>query len=423
MDNDLQAIVNFYERDRGVGREQIIHAIELALEKVFGSAFKCPGYIRVSIDRKKLVVKAFRKFIVSDTEIGAAYLPLAKARRVRPDAYIGLQFETESPASSLGRIGIQTARQTILGKLREAERETVIANYGGRVGEIVSGRVKNITSRRGDIIVAIDDAEAIIQKRDCLPNDKFSEGDIVRAIIAKVMPLQEAVQTSSPPVILSRSNTAFLRQLFVTEVAEINDGTVEIMGIARDPGSRSKISVRSYDANIDPIGACVGTRGRRVSTIVNELGGEKIDIVRWSEDICKYAEQALAPAKLLSVTQDPQDPKKIHVLVADDQLSLAIGRGGQNVRLATKHVGCSITISKPDDGLSFEAMLEQAVASLMNAGISEADARTLAAAGYTSLEGIAVESAANMAEATGLGAALADEIVAKAKAAVSGGAV
>lgn len=417
MDSDLQAIVNFYERDRGVGREQIIRAIELALEKVFGNAFKCPGLVRVQIDRKRLAVKAFRKVTVSDTDIGPAFIPVVKARRVRPDAAPGLVFEVEIPASSLGRIGIQTARQTILGKLREAERETVIANYAGKVGEIVSGRVKNVSSRRGDIIVALDNAEAVIQRRDCLPSDKFNDGDIVRAMIVKVLPLEEAVQTSTPPIVLSRAASSFLRQLFVTEVSEINDGTVEIMGIARDPGSRSKIAVLSHDANIDPIGACVGTQGRRVRTIVNELGGEKIDIVRWNEDICKYVENALSPAKLLSVTIDPDDPRKVSVLVAGDQLSLAIGRGGQNVRLATKLVGCTINITKKEAALSFEAMLENTVGSLMGAGISEADARLLATAGYTSLEGIAEESASGLAEATGLDEAAAAVIVEKATAA------
>lgn len=417
MDSDLQAIVNFYERDRGVGREQIIRAIELALEKVFGSAFKCPGLVRVQIDRKRLAVKAYRKVTVSDDEISPAYIPVAKARRVRPDATPGMTFEVEIPASSLGRIGIQTARQTILGKLREAERETVIDNYLGKVGEIVSGRVKNITTRRGDVIVALDGAEAVIQKRDCLPSDNFNEGDIVRAIIVKVLPLEEAVQTSTPPIVLSRANSAFLRQLFVTEVSEINDGSVEIMGIARDPGSRSKISVLSHDPNIDPIGACVGTQGRRVRTIVGELGGEKIDIVRWSEDICKYVEHALSPAKLLTVERDPDDDRKVLVTVAEDQLSLAIGRNGQNVRLATKLVGCNINITKREDSLSFEAMLENAVASLVAAGISDVDARLLATAGYTSLDGIAEETASGLAEATGLGEAAAKVIVEKAIAA------
>lgn len=417
MDSDLQAIVNFYERDRGVGREQIIRAIELALEKVFGSAFKCPGLIRVQIERKRLAVKAFRKVTVSDTEIGPAFVPVAKARRVRPDAAPGMVFEVEIPASSLGRIGIQTARQTILSKLREAERESVIASYRGKVGEIVSGRVKNISSRRGDVIVAIDNAEAVIQKRDCLPSDNFNEGDIVRAIIVKVLSIEEAVQMSNPPIILSRSNPSFLRQLFVSEVSEINDGTVEIMGIARDAGSRSKIAVLTHDANIDPIGACVGTQGRRVRTIVNELGGEKIDIVRWSEDICKYVTNALSPAKLLSVERDPDDPKKVQVVVAPDQLSLAIGRGGQNVRLATKLVNCVINITKQESGLSFEAMLEKAVSSLVSAGISEADARLLAAAGYTSLEGIAEETAEGLAEATGLDSAAAEAILGKVAAA------
>ncbi len=417
MDSDLQAIVNFYERDRGVGREQIIRAIELALEKVFGSTFKCPGLVRVSIDRRKLTVKAFRKVTVSDDEVGVAFVPLAKARKVRPDAAPGMEFEVEIPASSLGRIGIQTARQTILAKLREAERETVIDTYLAKVGELISGRVKTVTSRRGDVIVGIDNAEAVIPRRECLPSDNFNEGDMVRAIVLKVVPLAEAIQTSTPPVVLSRASSSFLRQLFVSEVSEINDGSVEIMGIARDAGSRSKISVVSHDANIDPIGACVGTQGRRVRTIVNELGGEKIDIVRWNPDICKYVENALSPAKLASVAPDPDDPRRILVEVTDDQLSLAIGRGGQNVRLATKLVGCSINITKRESELSFETMLENAVASLMSAGIAEADARLLATAGYTSIEGVAEENASALAEATGLDEAAAATIIGKAVAA------
>ena len=416
MDNDLQAIVNFYERDRGVSRELIIQAIESALEKVFGSAFHCPGFIRVQIDRKRLTVKAFRRYIASDTEIGTAFVPVEKARKARRDAVQGSEFEVEIPPSSLGRIGIQNARQLILTKLREAERENIIGNYRGKVGEIISGTVRTIT-RRGDVILSVENADAVILHRDCLPSDNFSEGDTVRAIVTRVLPLSEAVQASTPPVILSRANTAFLRQLFVTEVSEINDGTVEIMGVARDPGSRSKIAVRSYDPNVDPVGACVGVRGVRVRTIVGELGGEKIDIVRWNEDVCKYAEQALSPAKLLSVTQDPDDPKKISVVVADDQLSLAIGRGGQNVRLATKLVGCSISIAKREAAMSFEAMLEKAIGALAAAGIAPNDARLLATTGFTSIDGIAEESAHELAEATGIDVAAAEAIIAKAVAA------
>lgn len=416
MDNDLQAIVNFYERDRGVSRELIIHAIESALEQVFGKAFRCPGYVRVQIDRKKLTVKAYRRYIASDTDVGAAYVLVENARKARPDAVQGMEFEVEIPASSLGRIGIQNARQMILLKLREAERENVIANYRGKVGEIITGTVRNVT-RRGDVILEIENADAVIMRRDCLPGDNFSEGDTVRAIIAKVLPLSEAIQSSTPAIMLSRASSSFLRQLFVTEVSEINDGTVEIMGVARDPGSRSKIAVRSYDANVDPVGACVGVRGVRVRTIVGELGGEKIDIVRWSDDVCKYAEQALSPAKLMSVAIDPDDSRKISVVVADDQLSLAIGRSGQNVRLASKLVGCSINIAKQESELSFEAMLEKAVGALVAAGISEADAKLLADNGYTSLDGIAEESAAELSNATGLALEAAAEIVSKAAAA------
>ena len=421
MDNDLQAIVNFYERDRGVSRELIIGCIESALEKVFGAHFRCPGYIRVQIDRKKLFVKAYRRFIASDTEIGAVYAPIATARRYRPDAVANTEFEVEVPPSKLGRIGIQNVRQMILSKIREAERETVIANYRGKVGEIISGKVRSIT-RRGDVILEVDHADAIIQRRDCLPGDKFIEGDLVRAIIVKVIPLAEAIQASTPPIVLSRANSSFLKQLFVAEVSEINDGTVEIMGVARDPGSRAKIAVRSYDPNVDPVGACVGVKGVRVRNIVNELCGEKIDIVRWSDDICKYAEQALSPAKLLSVTVDADDDRKITVIVSDDQLSLAIGRGGQNVRLATKLVGCSINISKREPTLSFEAQVAKAIEALVLAGISVDDAKALAQKGFTTLDVIAEEAPGELAEAAGIDAGLAKEIVAKARAALSEGA-
>lgn len=419
MDNDLQAIVNFYEKDRGVGRELIIHAIEEALEDVFGRSLRCPGFIRVVIDRKRISVKAFRRFIASDTNLGGAYLPIEKARSIRPDAREGTEFEVEIPPASLGRIGIQIARQKILQKLREAERKNVISNFNDRIGEIVTGTVKNV-SRKGDVILDVENTEAVIARRDCLPSDSLSKGDTVRAIIMRVVPLAESIQSSTPPIILSRTSSSFLRQLFVMEVSEIHDGTVEIMGVARDPGSRSKIAVRSYDSNVDAVGACVGVRGTRVRTIVNELGGEKIDIVRWNEDICKYAEQALSPAKLQSVSVDPSDSRKIAVVVSDDQLSLAIGRSGQNVRLATKLVGCSINIEKKDSELSFEAMLRKAVGALVAAGISQADASLLAANGYNSLDGIAEENAEDLAAATGLDTAAAAGIIGKAKAQVGG---
>ncbi len=411
MDNDLQAIVNFYERDRGVSRELIIHAIESALEQVFGKAFRCAGAVRVQIDRKKLTLRAFRKYIASDTELGAIYIPIEKARKIRSDAVNGTEFEVEIPASSLGRIGIQNARQMILQKLREAERVNVISNYNGKVGEIIIGTVRTVT-RKGDVILDIENADAILQRRDCLPTDAFAEGDTVRAIIAKVLPLEEAVQQSTPAIILSRASSSFLRQLFVTEVSEINDGTVEIMGVARDPGSRSKISVRSYDPNIDPVGACVGLRGVRVRTIVSELGGEKIDIINWNEDPIKYAEAALQPAKLAAINVDPNDSRKISVVVTDDQLSLAIGRGGQNVRLATKLVGCSINIAKKESQLSFEAQRDNAISALVTAGISEEDAALLVSCGFPSIEGIAEESAESLAETTGLAIEAAAQIVA-----------
>jgi transcription termination factor NusA len=216
-------------------------------------------------------------------------------------------------------------------------------------------------------------------------------------------------------VLISRTHPGLVKRLFELEVPEIYDGTVSIMGIKREAGSRTKMAVWSNDPEVDPIGACVGPKGGRVASIVNELGGEKIDIVRWSDDICKYAEQALSPAKLLSVSVDEDDDRKISVIVADDQLSLAIGRGGQNVRLATKLVGCSINISKREPTLSFEAQVAKAIEALVLAGISVDNAKILAQKGFTTLDGIAEEDPGELAEATGLDPDLAKEIVANAR--------
>lgn len=410
MDTDLSAIVNSYERELGVQRELIIRAIESALEVVYGKYFRAPGHITVTIDRKKLTIKAMRSYTVSDNLVGSGYLPLEVARKSCPTAVSGTKIEVEV-AQMPDRRAIQNALQIIFSKLSEAKRENVIINYGGRIGEIISGTVTKVTGR-GDVHLSIDKGEAIIQRRDCLPNDNFTEGDQVRAIIVKVLPLEEVIRKKMPSVILSRTSNAFFKQLFVTEVSEINDGTVEIVAISREPGSHSKISVRSYDPNIDPVGACVGVHGVRVRTISGELGNEKIDIIKWSDDILKYVQQALSPAKISSITQDPKDPRKVSVIVPDDQLSLAIGRNGQNVKLASKLVNGTISVTKKRSENSFESMFAKAVNGLVAAGIDSKDARLLTKNGFTSLDGIAEESAEALAEATGLSESVANEIVA-----------
>lgn len=388
MNNELLSTVNYMERERGLNRELIIRAIESAIETVTSRYLGCAlEDIRVQVDRKKLNVKAYRKFVVSDDDTGPTIISLEKARKVSPTAVLGDEVEVEIPPNIIGRIGIQNARQQIIQKLRQVERDNVVQNFRDRRGEIVTGVVRQIT-RHNDVIVEIEGSEAILPARECIAGESFEVGDNVRALIHRV---QNSQTQNAPAITLSRTCNDFLKALFVFEASEIGDGTVEIMGVARDPGLRAKIAVRSHDEKVDPVGSCVGIKGVRVRNIVSELNGEKVDIVRWNADICHYVAQALSPAKLASVELVSDKPLSVQVRVDPDQLSLAIGRKGQNVRLATALTGCRIEIIRSDStGESFESQLDKKATGLVEllSDITKEEADKLVANGFLTPEGI-----------------------------------
>jgi N utilization substance protein A len=339
-------------------------------------------------------VRAYDTIVASDDDTGPGFISLRKAREIKPNVAPGETVEVEIPPEKLGRIAAQTARQMILQKIRQAERDHVFDEYKDRLGDIVNGAIRQIVHR--DLIVDIGKAEAIIPAKERIPTEEYQVGDRVRAYIMKVQ-----TGASGPALVLSRSCPEFVKALFRIEVSEIADGIVEVMGVARDPGFRSKIAVRSNDDKVDPVGACVGLRGTRVKNIVRELSGEKIDIVRWSDDIRQYITQALSPARLTSIELDPNEAKAVHVTVDADQLSLAIGRHGQNVRLTAKLTGWRVDIRK-NETETFEVQVTHAIEHMAAIdGISREEAESLVKNGFLTAEGILAAEIPYIQEATG----------------------
>ena len=402
MNNELAAVVSYIERERGVEREIVLIAIEQAIQQ---AARRNPGVtndLRVAINRKDLSLHVYDTMVVSDEDTGTGFISLARARRLKPDVEEGDTIEIEMPAARLGRIAAQTSRQMIMQKIREAERSNVFTEFKGRIGEIVSGTVSAVSRR--DLFVTVGKTEMLLPGKERIPTEDYSVGDSIRAIVKDVKS-----DANGPAVTLSRSSGEFVRTLFRLEVSEISDGVVEIMGIARDPGYRSKLAVRTLDEKVDPVGACVGLKGARVRNIVRELNGEKIDIVRWSPDVKTYVAQALAPAKLESVEVDPDGGNSIHVTVAPDQYSLAIGKRGQNVRLTSKLTGWHVDVTKAMALASFEDQKADAIKNLAEMfSVSTAVATQLADAGFLSVEGIVESDEEGFIAATGL-----DEVTAK----------
>ena len=410
MNNELSAVVNYIERERGVDREIVLVAIEEAIKQ---AAKRNPGVtndLRVEIDRKNLSLHVYDTMVVSDEDSGTGFMSVAKARKIKPDANEGDTIEIEMPASQLGRIAAQTSRQMIMQKIREAERNNTFQDFKGRIGEIVSGTVSSVSRR--DLYVLVGKTEMYLPAKERIPTEEFGVGDSIRAIVLSVKQ-----DDKGPAVTLSRASCDFVRMLFRLEVSEISEGIVEIMGVSRDPGYRAKIAVRTHDEKVDPVGACVGLKGARVRNIVRELNGEKLDIVRWSEDVKNYVAQALAPARLESIELDAEGANTVHVTVAPDQYSLAIGKRGQNVRLTSKLTGWHVDVTKSMELASFEDQKAEAIKTLADTfSISTAEATQLADAGFLNVEGILETDEADFAAATGLDGVKASGIYAAAKA-------
>jgi N utilization substance protein A len=395
MNGELSAILSFLEKERGIDRETLFQTVEAALLSASRKSVGPAKNVRIHMDRKTCDIKAFATVTVLDKVANPHdEISLPDARRLKPDVMVGDTIEIEVTPKNFGRIAAQTAKQAILQKIRQAERNIVYEEYRDRVNDIISGTIRRF--ERSDIVVDLGRAEAILGAKERISTEIYQIGDQVRALVLSVQD-----NPSGPSIMLSRSHPDFVRRLFELEVAEIGDKTVEIKGIAREAGFRSKIAVISRDPKVDPVGACVGMRGVRVKNIVRELSGEKIDIVRWSDDIKTYVANALSPAKLSKVEIDPDKTRVVHVTTEADQLSLAIGKRGQNVRLSSKLLGWKIDVQKDEGNVTFEEKVAKAIDSLAAIqGIGRGNAEKLVQAGFLNIEGILAAEVSDL-EATG----------------------
>ena len=398
MNNELLAVFEYMERERKLDRETLIQLVESALQVAGRKSIGPVRDLRVEINRKTLEIRAFATIQVVDfvrnrqEEIS---LEVAQAKYPDKNYKIGDKFEVEVTPRNFGRIAAQTAKQAIIQKLRMAEKDKVYAMYKDHVGDIVTGTVRRF--ERSDVVVDLGDAEAIMPNKERVQSEDYQPGDRIRFLLLAI----DTGNGQMAQLILSRSHPNFIRKLFELEVSEIADGTVQIKGLAREAGYRTKLAVYSQDDKVDPVGACVGLRGQRVKNIVRELSGEKIDIVKWNPDIRVFIANALAPAKLLRLEVDEAD-HVVHVKVDADQLSLAIGKKGQNARLTAKLTGWKVDVQKEEGDISFEEQLERATATMASiGGIGRENAERLVQSGFLSLEGILAAEVSDLADATG----------------------
>ncbi len=334
---ELLQVAEAVARDKGIEAEEVLEAMEQAIQKAARSRYGHENDVRAEIDRKSGEIRLARYQEVADPiENEATQITVEEARRRNPEAEVGDFLAEPLPPVDFGRIAAQTAKQVIVQKVREAERARQYNEYKDRVTEVVNGIVKRVEF--GNVTVDLGRAEAVLRRDEIIPRESFRPGDRVRAYIYDVR-----AEVRGPQIFLSRTHPQLMAKLFSQEVPEIYDNIIEIKSVARDPGSRAKIAVLSNDSSIDPVGACVGMRGSRVQAVVGELQGEKIDIIQWSPDPATFIVNALAPAEVAKVVLD-EDANRIEVVVPDEQLSLAIGRRGQNVRLASQLTGWDIVI-------------------------------------------------------------------------------
>ncbi len=334
---NLKNTIDQIVKEKGIDKSIILEALEQAVLSAANKKYRNTRDLEAHYNEEIGEVELF-EFVTVVDEVQDSYkeIDLEEAREVDPDVEIGDSLGMKMDASDFTRIAAQTAKQVIIQKVREAERETIFNEFIGRKGELVNGIVRRY--EKGELIVDLGRAEAILPQNEQAPREVYRQGDRIKALITRI-----DMTGKGPQIFLSRANPGVLAKLFESEVPEIAEGIVEIKGVVREPGSRSKIAVYSHDSNVDPVGACVGMRGARVQNVVSELRGEKIDIIPWSEDVARFACNALAPAVVSKIYID-DDGKAMEIVVADDQLSLAIGKRGQNVRLAARLTGWRIDI-------------------------------------------------------------------------------
>jgi transcription termination/antitermination protein NusA len=381
---ELLQIARAVAAEKMIDEAIVLEAIEEAIQKAARSRYGAELDIHCAIHPKTGEMRLTRRTtVVEEVENDAHEVSLAEAKKIQADAEIGTVFEEELPPIEFGRVASQTAKQVITQKVREAERARQYEEYKDRVGEIVNGIVKRV--EYGNVIIDLGKAEAIIRRNDSIPRESLQNGDRVRAYIYDVR-----TEVRGPQIFLSRAHPDFMAALFAQEVPEVYEGIIEIPRVARDPGSRAKIAVISNDSSIDPVGACVGMRGSRVQAVVNELAGEKIDIIPFNPDPATFIVNALQPAEVAKVVLDEED-QRIEVVVPDDQLSLAIGRRGQNVRLASQLTGWSIDIlTEVEESERRQKEFSERTATFMEAlDVDEVIAQLLATEGFADVEDIA----------------------------------
>ena len=402
---DLIQVADAVAREKGIEREEVLEAMEMAIQKAGRSKYGHEFDIRAEVDRDTGEIQLARYIeVVDEVENEATQLTLDEAKKTKSDAQVGEFLVDPLPPMDFGRIAAQTAKQVIVQRVREAERARQYKEYKDRVGEIVNGVVKRVEF--GNVVVDLGRGESIIRREELLGRETFRRTDRVRAYIYDVRE-----ETRGPQIFLSRAHPQFMAKLFAQEVPEIYDGIIEIKSVARDPGSRAKIAVHSNDSGIDPVGACVGMRGSRVQAVVSELQGEKIDIIPWSPDTATFVVNALAPAEVIKVVID-EDAHRIEMVVPDDQLSLAIGRRGQNVRLASILTGWDIDIlTEAEESERRQEEFHALSQIFMDAlDVDDVIAHLLVTEGFSTVEEVAFVPEENLVEIEGFDESIIEEL-------------
>ena len=407
---ELLQIADAVAREKTIDRKIVIQAMEDAIQKAAKSRYGAENDIRCEIDPRTGETKLARVLAVVETvENDSTQITLADAQRRNPDAKVGDLIAEHLPPLEFGRVAAQNAKQVIVQKVREAERDRQFDEYKDRVANVVNGTVKRV--EYGNVIVDLGRAEGIIRRDEMIPRENVRLGDRIRAYIYDVRREQRG-----PQIFLSRARPEFMKELFRAEVPEIYDGVVEIKSVARDPGSRAKIAVISKDSSIDPVGACVGMRGARVQAVVNELQGEKVDIIQWNPDAASFIVNALAPAEVTKVVLD-EDSNRIEVVVPESQLSLAIGRRGQNVRLASQLTGWDIDIlTETEESERRQKEFGERSQAFMDAlDVDEVIAQLLVTEGFATVEEVAYVDLDEIANIEGFTEETATEIQTRAR--------
>lgn len=399
MANELLTILEYIERERGISRESITGALEKAIKNASHKSIHPASNLDVVIDPATGSIKAYVTLEVVEENPNNDQLVIDRARERYPEVQLGDVVKWEVTPRNFGRIAAQTARQAIINELRKAEKATVNDEFAERVGQIITGTVRRVDN--GNIIIDFQKAEGIMAGRDRIHDEEYYPGDHINALLVKV-----DSNTSGPSLIVSRSNPEFVVKLFEREVSEIRDGLVKIMGIAREPGRRTKIAVMSTDSRVDPVGACVGVRGSRVRRITDELENERIDIIPYDADIKKYAANALLPAKVKEVLVN-EEKHELTVIVTDEQSRVAFGRKAQNIRLTAKLINWNITIrnEESEPQITLEEKMAQAAEKLAaDFNVSVETARVLVSNGYVTIDGIKAADESALLELDGVDA-------------------